>query len=464
MGHHRTARPHCGIGRAHAVYSVFIACGLIACTPKVSEPGHMAPAPTDRAVLESIPRIVQARCAPCHRPDGVAPFALLEAKDFRKRAKQVLRLIESDRMPPWPPDSGYGAFLNDRSLESEERAMLLDWLQNDCPESSFSEPISDPTSPETWALGTPDLRVRPDQSYSLAAEGPDQFRNLVIPNPVEETVYVRAFDFRPNAPAAVHHMILELDHTDSSRELAQADPEAGFDGMEIGSSTNPVGGQFFGWSPGREPAPVLPGMAWRLDPGADIVLRLHLLPTGKPEAIQPELALYFTDEEPVYHPYLVWLTIPELEIPAGRDEHWTHATKTLNQGAYALSIYPHAHLLAREFRIWATLPDGTQRWLIRISDWEFGWQGEYRYVDPIHLPKGTRLDMRIRYDNSIQNPLNPHSPPRRVRQGPNATEEMGDVWIVAVADTEWRPASRHKEKSDPGAAPSAVNQETVDSY
>jgi hypothetical protein len=46
------------------------------------------------------------------------------------------------------------------------------------------------------------------------------------------------------------------------------------------------------------------------------------------------------------------------------------------------------------------------------------------------LPKGTRLDATIRYDNSAGNRRNPHDPPQRVRWGLRSTDEMGTVGLL----------------------------------
>ena len=36
------------------------------------------------------------------------------------------------------------------------------------------------------------------------------------------------------------------------------------------------------------------------------------------------------------------------------------------------------------------------------------------------------------YDNSADNPRNPHDPPQRVVYGPSSADEMGDLWLQAV--------------------------------
>ena len=80
-------------------------------------------------------------------------------------------------------------------------------------------------------------------------------------------------------------------------------------------------------------------------------------------------------------------------------------------------------------QVWATLPDGKKQWLIWIKDWDFDWQGQYRYKTPLELPAGTRIDMVYTYDNTSDNPRNPSNPPQRVRRGEQTTDEMGITFI-----------------------------------
>ena len=93
----------------------------------------------------------------------------------------------------------------------------------------------------------------------------------------------------------------------------------------------------------------------------------------------------------------------------------------------------HAHYLGREMKLAATFPDGQVKNLLWIQDWDFAWQEQYTYKDYVLLPKGTRLDGTISYDNSDDNPRNPSSPPRHVTWGEQSSDEMGSVGIQVVA-------------------------------
>ena len=89
----------------------------------------------------------------------------------------------------------------------------------------------------------------------------------------------------------------------------------------------------------------------------------------------------------------------------------------------------HAHYLAKDMRMTATMPDGATKDLMKIPAWDFNWQERYYFKQAVRLPKGTRLDVEISYDNSAENPNNPNSPPKRVRFGQQSTDEMGSMSI-----------------------------------
>jgi hypothetical protein len=81
---------------------------------------------------------------------------------------------------------------------------------------------------------------------------------------------------------------------------------------------------------------------------------------------------------------------------------------------------------------YAVLPDGKRVTLIHIPHWDFNWQQQYLYPRPLRLPADTRVEMEFTYDNSADNPRNPHQPPQRVRYGPGSTDEMAGLHITVV--------------------------------
>ena len=151
--------------------------------------------------------------------------------------------------------------------------------------------------------------------------------------------------------------------------------------------------------------------------------------TGKKETIQPHIGFYFTDLPPSKTPLVMGLVAQLLDIPAGATNYTVTRSFELPSEVELLAVMPHAHYLAREVRFAATFPDGTTRSLLWIPRWDFNWQEEYRYQQPVLLPRGARLECSISYDNSAANIRNPNQPPRRVRFGPQSTDEMGELWF-----------------------------------
>jgi tetratricopeptide (TPR) repeat protein len=373
--------------------------------------------------------LVHRSCTPCHRPGEAGPFSLLTYADVKKRARQIVKVTSSRYMPPWPPEPGYGEFVGERRLRDEEVTLFRRWLDAGTPEGPPSET---PQFTEGWQLGPPDMVLRAPEPYTVPAEGTDVFRNLVLPVPVQGTRYVRALELRPGDKRVVHHANVLVDRTGSARRQDTHDPGPGFSGMdvELESPTFEPDSHFLFWKPGTAAVAEPPDMAWRVDPSTDLVLNLHLQPSGKAEVIQPTVGLYFTDVAPTRFPMLVQLEHDgALDIPAGETKFVVTDHYDLPVDVEVLGVYPHAHYLGHDVQGWATLPDGRKVWLIWIPDWDLSWQAVYRYRKPIALPRGSRIEMRIEYDNSELNPRNPSNPPRRVKAGNRSTDEMGHLWL-----------------------------------
>lgn len=264
------------------------------------------------------------------------------------------------------------------------------------------------------------------EPYVLPADGVDIFRNFAIPIPVDEPRYVRGVEFRPDNLSVVHHARMLVDRTGESRRLAQQDAEPGYDGMLVDDAEFPDG-HFLGWAPGKVQSAGDDDLAWRLEPGTDLVAQLHMLPTGKPETIQVSVGFYWADGPPRRTPVVLTLGSKTIDIPAGESSYAIEDSYELPVDVELLRVYPHAHYLGKEMESLATLPDGSTVPLIRIGAWDFNWQDEYEYARPVHLPAGSTISMRYTYDNSTANVRNPNDPPQRVVYGSQSADEMGEL-------------------------------------
>ena len=380
---------------------------------------------------KDIAPIVFSKCAQCHHPDGSAPFSLLTYSSARAHATQMALVTKTRLMPPWKAAPQHDKFIGLDPLSSAEISIFQQWVADGALEGDRNDLPAPPRWSGAWQLGQPDLIVRLPTAYQLAADGPDISRVFVLPLPVDRLRYVRGIEFRANSPR-IHHANIRIDATAASRQLDEQDPLPGYDGIILRSAVYP-NGHFLGWTPGQV-APLLPqGLAWSLAPSSDLVVQLHLVPSGKPESIQPSIGLYFTDDGPEQIPVMMRLSDQDIEIAAGDANYLARDTFVLPVAVDVLAVQPHAHYLAREVTGTATLPDGTSRPLIYIPDWDLRWQHVYRFETPVSLPKGTTVEMLIRYDNSRSNPRNPAVPPVPVAWGQQSREEMGDFWLQVIA-------------------------------
>jgi tetratricopeptide (TPR) repeat protein/mono/diheme cytochrome c family protein len=414
------------VGTAQILALAVLTFGCQASRSSDSQPSPQVQNPT---FTRDIAPIVFERCSPCHRPGQSAPFPLLAYGDARQRVQRIAEATRTRFMPPWLPEPGYGEFAHERRLQQAQIDLIQRWVEQGAVEGSASDLPSLPKWPEGWQLGEPDLVVRLPEPFTLRPAGEDVFRNFVISVPVDSTKYVRAVEFRPDNTQLVHHATIGIDRTRASRRLDAADPEPGYEGMFSEGLESPDG-HFLSWTPGKVPTAEPADMAWPLDRGTDLVVQLHMLPARDAKTIQPSVGLFFTDKPPTRTPFVVKLGSNAIDIPPG-GQHTLKDVYRLPVDVDALSVYPHAHYLAKTMQAFATLPDGNVKWLLRINDWDFHWQDHYYYAAPVFLPRGTVLTMQYTYDNSSSNQHGPH-PPARVMFGPKSSDEMGDLWLQVL--------------------------------
>ncbi len=407
-----------------------VAVVLAALTPSCSRGAASEPTFTGE-----VAPILFKNCVPCHHSGGPGPFALVSYEDARKHARQIAKVTGRRYMPPWPPDEGHGRFVGERHLTDGDIATLAAWAAAGAPEGDRSRLAAAPAYSAGWQLGTPDLVLRAAEPFVVPADGGDVFWNLVLPSTVTRTRYVRAMEILPGNARLVHHANVLLDTSGAGRVLDAQSPGPGFPGMDLTLASNRFepDSHFLFWKPGTPALVERPDMPWRLDPGTDLILNMHLQPSGRSEPIQPAIGLYFSETPATRVPMLLQLEHDgALDIPPGDAQFEVTDELVLPVPVQVLGVYPHAHYLGKTVEATAKLPDGSVQWLIRISDWDMKWQGVYQLADPLSLPKGTVLSMRWIFDNSSANVRNPHTPPERVRGGNRATDEMAHLWVQVL--------------------------------
>jgi hypothetical protein len=329
----------------------------------------------------------------------------------------------------------HGVFEGERSLSDQEIETISHWVSDGAPEGKASE-LPEPISfSETWSAGTPDMVVQPASSFPLQAGSEDIYRCFPITLNSQSDLYVRGYEILPGNRAIVHHVLLFIDTLGQSAVLDDAEPGPGY--TCFGGAGFLFGlGALGGWAPGASPQQFPLGTGVQIPKGSRIVMQVHYSTSEysriSSAPLEPDLTRLGLYVSPAPLEPLTFLPVvnPYFAIPAGEPEYAVAAFLPITRTVELVSIAPHMHLLGRKVTVNARFPDGSVKQLIRIDDWDFHWQANYVFREPILLPAGTGIEMKAVYDNSTDNPKNPTNPPVVVRWGERTTDEMCLTFIT----------------------------------
>ncbi len=381
--------------------------------------------------------VLNRHCVTCHQPGGAGPVSFADSATASAWAANIKSAVTDGRMPPWKPTSNHGMYHNERRLAKEEIETLARWADAGAPAGDLSAAPAPPIKAGGgWVLGEPDAVLKVETPFEVEAKGRDVYRCYVLRTNFGENKWIAAVEVRVGNPRVVHHIISYLDTLGQAQAKDRADEAPGYKSNGAGPGILPTG-TLGGWAPGNFPRRLPEGVAHELPRGAAIVLETHYHKSGRPEVDRgTEIGLYFA-KGPVRKQvrYRVIMN-RRFTIPAGEAAHEISATWRVGEDVHALDVMPHMHLLGREARVSARLPDGRERDLVSIRDWDFNWQETYQFKEPLPLPRGTVVTHRAVYDNSDRNPVNPSRPPKPARWGEQTTDEMCIAFIGYTLDRE----------------------------
>lgn len=355
-----------------------------------------------------VERIVQVHCVECHRTGGVAPFVLDTYESVVANRAMIRKVVDKGTMPPWfaapPKGGGHSPFANDRTLPEGDKRDLLAWLAGD---RKKGEPADAPLPRQYesgWLIGKPDAVFQLPEPVAVKAEGTMPYRTVSVQTEFDEDKWVRALEVRPEAREVVHHV------------LVFALPK----GQRIGGEAQ---GFFAAYVPGNSALSYPDGYAKKLPKGANLVFQLHYTPNGTATTDRTKLGLIFATEPPRHEVRVTGIANPGFTIPRGEANHRVGASiPYVPFDAHVLALFPHAHLRGKAVR-YELKTGGTTTTLLDVPHYDFNWQLQYRFAEPVPIPRGSTLMYTAWYDNSARNPANP-DPTRDVKWGPQTSDEM----------------------------------------
>ncbi len=420
----------------------FLAIAL-ACAVAAAAATNSSSVTFDKEVLP----ILQKRCQDCHRPGETAPMSLLTYQDARPWAKSIRQAVLTKKMPPWFADPHYGKFSNDRSLSQSEIDTIVAWVDGGAQEGDSKDAPAPRTFVEGWNIGTPDLVLEMPNAFDVPATGKVDYMYVVLPTHLTEDRWVLTTEVRPGNRAVMHHVIASI-REPGSTWMADAKPGVVFlppRGNRGGELTAGIGS----YVPGQVvlPAHDGPRRATLLKAGSDIVFQLHYTPNGTATSDKTKIGIIFAKNPPEKRLIGGNSAAYRFAIPPGDSNYEVDGSSVLQYDCDLVSMMPHAHLRGKSFEYRIVRPDGTSATVLNVPKYDFNWQLTYYLENPIHLTKGTRIEVIAHYDNSPNNPYNP-DPAKEVHWGEQTWEEMMmGYFSVAVDGSVEIPGDRRRPAS-----------------
>jgi thiol-disulfide isomerase/thioredoxin len=366
-----------------------------------------------------IERIVQTHCLECHHKGGVAPFSLETYEDVKAHKAMIRKVVDRGTMPPWlavSHDAGKPSpFSNDCSLTPDDKKDLLAWLAGDLKKGDPADAPRPRTFETGWLIGKPDAIYELPKPVPIQAEGIMDYHIERIETDYPEDRWVRAVEVQPTARDVVHHVLIF------------AVPRGARTG---GGEAN---GFFAAYVPGNTHLIYPEGYAKRLPKGATLVFQIHYTPNGTATKDQTRLGVVFGSEAPRHEIHSVGIFNSAFEIPPGADNHRVTSRIPVPFNARVLALFPHAHLRGKAAKYDLTTADGKVTTLLDVPHYDFNWQLQYRFAEPVLAPRGSTLTYTAWYDNSSSNPANP-DPTKAVRWGKQTFDEMHLGYLEYVVD------------------------------
>ena len=367
--------------------------------------------------------ILQKRCQDCHRAGEVAPMALINYQDARPWAKSIRQAVITKKMPPWFADPHVGKFANDRSLSQAEIDTIVAWVDGGAKEGDPKDAPAPRTFVEGWNIGKPDLVIEMPNAFAIPATGKVEYMYVVLPTGLKEDRWIETTEVRPGNRAVMHHVIASI-REPGSTWMPDAKPGVVFL-PERGNRGGQLSAGLGSYVPGQVvlPAGDGPRRATLLKAGSDIVFQLHYTPNGTATTDKTRIGIIFAKGAPEKRLVGGNSASMRFAIPPGDSNYKIEGSSTLQYDCDLISMMPHAHLRGKSFEYRIVRPDCTSQTVLSVPKYDFNWQLTYYLAEPLHLTKGTKLEVTAYYDNSPNNVYNPDAT-KEVHWGEQTWEEM----------------------------------------
>lgn len=359
---------------------------------------------------DTVAPILEQKCVVCHQEGGIGPFAMDRYETVKGFAPMIREVLRTDRMPPWQADPHVGTFQDDKSLSTDQIKTLVHWIEAGAPRGEGADPLAAVEHvAQEWPLGKPDM-ILDLPTFDIPATGIVDYQRPYVINPLTEGRWLKASTVKVSQRQGVHHIL-----TGHMKEV----PANGV-ASEVRWG-NSVGGYAVGAESTIEP----PNIGTYVPAGGAIGFQMHYTPFGKAVTDASQIGLYFYKDGELPGLMMRESVIVDntIKLPPQDGAHREIAYLDFPKEALLYAAFPHAHYRGTYSDLTIRYPDGTEKLLLRLPEYDFNWQRYYTFSEPVKVPAGSKLIARYIYDNSPRNPANP-DPSKEIVWGDQSFEEM----------------------------------------
>ncbi|WP_343689624.1 cytochrome c [Chitinophaga sp.] len=389
--------------------------------------------------------VIAARCVGCHHTGGSAPFSLATFEEVKRRTSFIKEVITTGYMPPFKADVHYRDYANNRILTPAEKKVILDWISGNAPKG---KPVITPASTPVDTTA-PDLIMKADKAYTVKGDNQERFVVFKVPFELKDTANIERLELYTNNKKVIHHInygFYAVQDAGKDINIAPSFVEADTDtaGLEVKRygplKRNMV--YYSGWIPGTTEEFYPKQFGWVLPKRGVVLLTVHYAAIAADEISNVGVKLFFKKGPVQRKVQIISLGsggIAERDIQPRfvifPNQVSTYTLKVKTQETQSIMyVWPHMHLLGKEFTAYAVTPERDTIPLVHIPAWDFRWQELYRLPHLVKIPAGSVIHMTGVYDNTKDNPVNPNQPPKLVMSSGDmrANEEMFTLMMIYV--------------------------------
>jgi hypothetical protein len=264
-------------------------------------------------------------------------------------------------------------------LTARELDTIVTWATGGTPQGDMNKkPAAGPLHVD-WTLGKPDLAIAMDKPFTLGPGTMQDNADVTLPSGLTETKWVKAVDLLPGTPSMVRRATISVEN-------------------------GPV---LAVWEPGDDATPAPGGTAFRIPAGAKLHLHVYYKKPWQEEQQSKTdtstIGLYFTDE-PLSGKEIQSFAVDGPSNEADATESRTF-TGTLTTSGRVLGVRPQVDLPYLAMDIQAVAANGRRVPLMKLRGVRPEWPRRYWLADPIELPAGTKIEVKVTPGDPDSGPL-----------------------------------------------------------